>query len=260
MKDSKKICSGCGKPLETRRAIGFTGSVLICEDCLRAGLNIIDRLNKTEAAKSSAKIENVKMLKKPREIVDFLDGYVIGQDRAKRSLAVAVYNHYKRINGKGGSAGGSETEIEKSNILMIGPPGGGRKRPDGPNLTIDTSNILFICGGAFAGIEKMIGNDSKTESIGFGAAFGKRQEASPDEKRRIITEPKNSLARQYQKLMEIDGVKLEFEPDAVREIARIAMRKNTGARGLRVAAGSNDLWGQMPQLPPPPGQMTSGVK
>jgi len=90
MEDSKKICSGCGKPLETKRAIGFTGSVLICEDCLRAGLDIIDRLNKTEAAKSSAKIENVKMLKKPREIVDFLDGYVIGQDRAKRSLAVAV--------------------------------------------------------------------------------------------------------------------------------------------------------------------------
>ena len=363
MEDSKKICSGCGKPLETRRAIGFTGSVLICEDCLRAGLDIIDRLNKAEAAKSSAKNENVKMLKKPREIVEFLDGYVVGQDRAKRSLAVAVYNHYKRINSKDGSAGGSDTEIEKSNILMIGPtgsgktylarslakilgvpfaisdatsltqagyvgedvedvllrlikaagndialaekgivyideidkiarksanpsitrdvsgegvqhallkilegtvasvpPGGGRKRPDGPNLTIDTSNILFICGGAFAGIEKMIGNDSKTESIGFGAAFGKRQEASPDEKRRIITEPKNSLARQYQKLMEIDGVKLEFEPDAVREIARIAMRKNTGARGLRVAAGSNDLWGQMPQLPPPPGQMTSGVK
>ena len=98
MEDSKKICSGCGKPLETRRAIGITGSVLICEDCLRAGLYIIDRLNKAEAAKSSAKNENVKMLKKPREIVEFLDGYVVGQDRAKRSLAVAVYNHYKRIN------------------------------------------------------------------------------------------------------------------------------------------------------------------
>ena len=307
-------------------------------------------------------------MKKPRELVEFLDQYVVGQSRAKRALAVAVYNHYKRING----SGNPDVEIEKSNILMIGPTGsgktyiarslakvlgvpfaiadattlteagyvgedvenvllklikaanddikkaergivyideidkiarsgenrsitkdvsgegvqhallkilegtvasvppqGGRKHPQQEMLKIDTRNILFICGGAFAGIEKIVERENNKNTIGFGKAFDKKEEKTLSEQLRgltpqdlmkfgltpefvgrlpifvaldeldeeamvkILTEPRNSLVKQYQKLLELDGVELEFEDEALREIAQIAMRKNTGARGLR---------------------------
>ena len=365
-------CLFCGAPKSSKKRFIGGGGAIICADCIRTSNDILNRLDKAEQEKKQ--VEDFSMvntdrenLKKPREILDFLNQYVIGQDRAKKAIAVAVYNHYKRINGKGDP----DVEIEKSNILMIGPTGsgktylarslakilgvpfaisdattlteagyvgedvenvllrliraagddislaekgivyideidkiarkgenpsitrdvsgegvqhallkilegttasvpakGGRKHPNGETLEIDTRNILFICGGAFAGIEKnLTGETNKT--IGFGSDFGDNRDKTLSEKLRgltpqdlmkygltpefvgrlpvfvtldeldedalvrILTEPKNCLVKQYKKLMELDGAELEFEPEALREIAKIAIRRNTGARGLR---------------------------
>ena len=368
MGDKDQKCLFCGKPKSqtNKRFIGGGGAI-ICEDCIKASNDILTRLRKAEEEKKQAGVLNGN-LKKPREIVEFLDQYVVGQDRAKRSIAVAVYNHYKRIN----NLGNPSVDLEKSNILMIGPTGsgktylarslakilgvpfaiadattlteagyvgedvenvllkliqatnydikraekgiiyideidkiakrgenvsitrdvsgegvqhallkilegtvasvppqGGRKHPQQEMLKIDTSNILFICGGAFSGIDKVIAKGEKKNTIGFGQAFEEKKEQTLSEKLReltpqdlmkfgltpefvgrlpvlvaldelneeamvkILTEPKNALVKQYQKLLQLDGVELEFEEEALREIAQTAMRKNTGARGLR---------------------------
>ena len=365
MAENVQKCLFCGKPKSAtnKRFIGGGGAI-ICEDCIKASNDILTRLRKAEQERNLRSALN----KKPRELVEFLDQYVVGQSRAKRALAVAVYNHYKRING----SGNPDVEIEKSNILMIGPTGsgktyiarslakvlgvpfaiadattlteagyvgedvenvllklikaanddikkaergivyideidkiarsgenrsitkdvsgegvqhallkilegtvasvppqGGRKHPQQEMLKIDTRNILFICGGAFAGIEKIVERENNKNTIGFGQAFDKKEEKTLSEQLRgltpqdlmkfgltpefvgrlpifvaldeldeeamvkILTEPRNSLVKQYQKLLELDGVELEFEDEALREIAQIAMRKNTGARGLR---------------------------
>ena len=367
MKEEEKKCQFCGALKSTNKRFIGGGGVIICEDCIKASNDILTRIKRTELENNQGSFLNKDDLKKPREIMDFLNQYVIGQDKAKKSIAVAVYNHYKRINGKGNP----DVEIEKSNILMIGPTGsgktylaqslakilgvpfaisdattlteagyvgedvenvllrllkatnydikraekgivyideidkiarkgestsltrdvsgegvqqgllkilegtvasvppqGGRKHPHMEMLQIDTRNILFICGGAFAGIEKIIETNA-SKHIGFGPAFLEEKEKTLSEQLRgltpqdlmkygltpefvgrlpifvtldeldeealvrILTEPRNSLVKQYQKLMELDGVELEFEPDALREIAQIALRKNTGARGLR---------------------------
>lgn len=369
MREEEKKCQFCGTTKSSGRRFIGGGGVIICEDCIKSSYDILRHLRQVDEKRSSAgSYLRDEDLKKPREIVEFLDKYVIGQDRAKRSIAVAVYNHYKRIR----NMDDPDTDIEKSNILMIGPTGsgktyiarslakilgvpfaisdatsltesgyvgedvesvlyrlikaadgdirkaetgivyideidkiarkgenpsitrdvsgegvqhallkilegtvasvppkGGRKHPEATYLEIDTSNILFICGGAFVGIEKNMTDGNNGKTIGFDpASEGKKKKTFSEQLRgltpqdlikfgltpefvgrlpvivaldeldedalvRILTEPRNCLVKQYQKLMAIDGVILEFEPEAVREIARIAMRKNTGARGLR---------------------------
>ena len=369
MKEKDQRCLFCGKPKAgtNKRFIGGGGAI-ICEDCIKSSNDILIRLRRADEEKKRGCFLKEEDLKKPREIVEFLDQYVIGQDRAKRSIAVAVYNHYKRIN----YSDNPDVDLEKSNILMVGPTGsgktylarslakilgvpfaiadattlteagyvgedvenvllkliraadndikraekgiiyideidkiarkgenrsitrdvsgegvqqgllkilegtvasvppqGGRKHPQQEMLQIDTSNILFICGGAFAGIEKILAEKDNKNAIGFGQAFEEKKEKTLTEQLRgltpqdfikfgltpefvgrlpvfvtldelnkealvrILTEPRNALVKQYRKLLEIDGVELEFEPEALREIAQTALLKNTGARGLR---------------------------
>ena len=372
MADKEQKCQFCGATKSSGKRFIGGGGVIICSDCIKSSYDILLRLDQADK-KRYDDFPSVQNMKKPSEIVSFLDQYVVGQDRAKRAIAVAVYNHYKRVRNLGVlNADILNADIEKSNILMIGPTGsgktylarslakilgvpfaiadattlteagyvgedvesvlfrlikaadndilkaqkgivyideidkiarkgenpsitrdvsgegvqaallkilegtvasvppkGGRKHPEAAMLEIDTSNILFICGGAFSGIEKIIANRNDNKTIGFDPASEEKKEETLSEQLReltpqdlikfgltpefvgrlpvivaldeldeealvrILTEPKNSLVKQYQRLLLLDGVKLEFEPEALREIARIAIRKQTGARGLR---------------------------
>jgi ATP-dependent clp protease, ATP-binding subunit clpX len=367
MEKNEQRCSFCGKSKEeVRRLIAGPDGVFICDDCVDICKAMVDETIEKDKA------EEVP-LKKPAEIKEELDKYIVGQDKAKKVLSVAVYNHYKRINALVKTKKTEdEIEIEKSNILLLGPTGcgktllartlakilnvpfatsdattlteagyvgedvenillkliqnadydieraqrgiiyideidkiarksenvsitrdvsgegvqqallkiiestlasvppqGGRKHPQQECLRIDTTNILFICGGAFVGLDKIVASRKDDTTLGFGGKvklgadevdYAALDDVKPqdltkfglipefvgrlpivvnldplgeDALVKILTEPKNAIIKQYQKLVGIDGVKLTVEEDAVREIAQTAIRLKTGARGLR---------------------------
>ena len=272
--DNQERCSFCGKSRSQVKKLIQGPAANICNECVDLCIDIMEMDVETEN-ENNKKIESLEELPKPKELHEFLNDYIIGQDEAKKALSVAIYNHYKRI---GTDSDSGDVDLQKSNILMIGPTGSGKtflaqtmaKRlnvpfviADATSLTEagyvgeDVENILLkliqeadydiaLAEKGIVYIDGLI-----PELIGRLPIITTLDTLNLEALKQIFSEPKNALLKQYKTLMKMDGVELDFEDDAVEEIAKRAVERETGARGLRTIVEDImlDIMYEIPSMP-----------